>query len=153
MKPEELHRRHLAALITGDAAETERVRRWFKPLDHATAAMYLRAAVAASLEYRFGPGAGLGAGPIDYDELAAFTAEIRRSSDTAEPPPDHLAIESVVRALYGEPHLLEPLAEHQRAATHHVLLRKQIEARPWLGANPGHLIDRAKTTMTAWVLG
>jgi hypothetical protein len=33
------------------------------------------------------------------------------------------------------------------------LLRKQIDAHPWLAANPGHLIDRAKAIMTTWILG
>jgi hypothetical protein len=153
MKPEELHRKHLAALIAGSPEDAEKIRQWFKPLDHKTAARYLRAAVAASLEYRFGPGAGLGAGPVDHDEFTAFMTEMRRAGQGTEPPLDHLAIESAVRSLYGESHLLEPLGEHQRTSAHHALLRKQIDAHPWLAANPGHLIDRAKAIMTTWILG
>lgn len=153
MKTEELHRSHLTALIAGTAEDAERVRRWFGPADRDTAGRYLRAAVAACLEYRFGPGAGLGAGPVDHDEFTAYMAEIRRDRRGAEPPPDPLAIESALRSLYGEPHLLEPLSEHQRTAAHHALLRKQVEAHPWLGANPAHLVDRAEAIMTAWVPG
>ncbi|WP_030161064.1 hypothetical protein [Glycomyces sp. NRRL B-16210] len=153
MKPEELHRKHLTALIAGTPADAERIRQWFQPVDHKTAAEYLRAAVAVCLEYRFGPGAGLGAGPVDPDEFAAFMAEVRQSGHGTEPPLDHLAIESAVRALYGEGHLLEPLGEHERTSAHYALLRKQINAYPWLEDNPDHLIDHARATMTTWILG
>lgn len=153
MTPEELHRKHLTALIAGSPEEAEKVRQWFKPLDHKTAARYLRAAVAASLEYRFGPGAGLGAGPVDHDEFTAFMAETRHDGQGIEPPLDHLAIESAVRSLYCEPHLIEPLSEHQQTSAHYAVLRKQIDAHPWLRANPGHVIDRAKGIMTTWNLG
>jgi len=153
MTLEELHRKHLTALIAGKREDAERIRQWFEPLDHETAARYLRAAVAASLEYRFGPGAGLGAGPVDHDEITAFMAEMRRDGQGIEPPPDYLAIESAVRSLYGEPHLLEPLGDHQQTGAHCALLRKQIEAHPWLAANPAHLIDRAKAIMTTWIFG
>jgi hypothetical protein len=153
MKPEELQRKHLAALIAGSPEEAAKVRQWFGPPDRTTAGQYLRAAVAVCLEYRFGPGAGLGAGPVDHDALTAFMAETRGSGHGTEPPPDHLAIESAVRSLYGEPHLLEPLGEHQRASAHYAVLRKQVEAHPWLGDNPGRLIDRAKAIMTTWILG
>lgn len=153
MTPEELHRKHLTALIAGSPEDAAQVRERFRPLDHTTAAQYLRAAVAASLEYRFGPGAGLGAGPVDHDEFTAFMAELRHDGHAVEPPPDHLAIESAVRSLYGEPHLLEPLSEHQQTGAHYALLCKQTGDHPWLRANPGHLIDRAKAIMTTWILG
>jgi hypothetical protein len=99
------------------------------------------------------PGAGLGAGPVDHDEFTAFMTEMRRDGQVIEPPLDHLAIESAVRSLYGEPHLLEPLGDHQQTSAHYALLRKQIDAHPWLAANPGYVIDRAKAIMTAWTLG
>lgn len=153
MTPEELHRKHLTALIAGSLEEAEKVRERFKPLDRKTAVRHLRAAVAASLEFRFGPGAGLGARPVDHDEFTAFMAELRRDGDGIEPPLDHLAIESAVRSLYGEPHLLEPLGERRQNSAHYAVLRKQVDDYPWLRANPGHLIDRAKAIMTAWILG
>jgi hypothetical protein len=80
-------------------------------------------------------------------------AEMRRDRYGIEPPRDYLAIESAVRSLYGEPHLFEPLGEHQQTSAHYAVLRKQIDAHPWLAANPGHLIDRAKAIMTTWILG
>lgn len=153
MKPEALQREHLTALITATPAEAERIRRGFDPTSRRTAALYLRAAVATCLEFRFGPGAGLGAGPVCADELAAFMSELRRTGRDTEPPPDYLAIESAVRALYGEPHLAEPLSDSERSRAHYTLLRKQIDAHPWLATNHDHLLNRAKDTAIIWLTG
>jgi hypothetical protein len=153
MKPDELHHRHLSALITGDLDTAASLRVRFGPRDHRTAVELLRAAVAVCLECRLGPGAGLGAGPVDHDALAVLMEEIRRAGAGAEPPPDYLAIEAAVRSLYGEPHLLEPLSDQQRGPALYALLSTQVGRYPWLRANPGHVVDRAKAVMTTWILG
>ncbi|KPC67382.1 hypothetical protein ADL26_20870, partial [Thermoactinomyces vulgaris] len=94
-----------------------------KPEAREVAVEYLRAATAVALEYRFGPGAGMGAGPVDHDELTAFMSEVRAAALGTEPPPDFLAVEAIVRALYGEPHLLEPLSSEQRSQASFTALR------------------------------
>ncbi|MQM28380.1 hypothetical protein [Glycomyces albidus] len=153
MKPEELHHRHLSALVTGDLDAAASLRGRFSPGDHRTAVELLRAAVAVCLECRLGPGAGLGAGPVDHDALAALMDEIRRAGAGTEPPPDYLAIEAAVRSLYGEPHLLEPLSDQQRGPVLYALLSSQVARSPWLRANPDRVVERAKAVMTVWLLG
>jgi hypothetical protein len=153
MKPEEYHRAHLAALIQGDPAAAAKHRQWFGPRDHDTAIEFLRAAAAVCLEARFGPGAGLGAGPVDYDELPVFMAEIRRAGLGAEPPPDFLAVEAAVRSLYGEPHLLEPLAPQEQSAAFYTIVQHQVRAHRWLASRADTVVDRAKAVMTTWLLG
>jgi hypothetical protein len=152
MTSEELHRNHLAAFITGDLETAANLRQQFKPADHATAVEFLRAATAVTLEYRFGPGAGLCA-RLHHDELAAFMAELRQAGRASEPPPDYLAIEAVVRSLYGEAHLLEPLRHEQRHQALYTALAHQVHTYPWLAANPDTLIDRARLTAASWLLG
>jgi hypothetical protein len=153
MKPDELHGTHITAIITGDLEAAAKLRAQFRAQDHGFAAEYLRAATAVCLEYRFGPGAGIGAGPIDYDRLRAFTSELRRAGRNTAPPSDYLAVEAVTRALYGEPHLAEPLNEQRRSQAHYTVLEYELSHHPWLRRNPGHLAERAKARMTAWVLG
>jgi hypothetical protein len=153
MKPDDLHHRHLTALITGDLEGAAKLRTRFRAQDHEFAADILRAATAACLEYRFGPGAGLGAGPIDFDRLRAFMNELRDACRIAAPPPDYLAIESVVRALYGEPHLTEPLSEQRRSQALYSVLAYELGRHRWLRANSAHLVDRAKVRMTTWIIG
>jgi hypothetical protein len=153
VKPDEYHRAHLAALIQGDASEAAKLRQWFGPHDHDTAIDLLRASAAVCLEPRFGPGAGLGAGPVDYDELPVFMAEVRRTSLGTEPPPDFLAVEAAVRSLYGEPHLLEPLAPQAKSTAHYTILQHQARAHRWLATHTDTVIDRAKAMMTAWIIG
>jgi hypothetical protein len=153
MKSEEYHRAHLAALIQGDPATAAKYRQWFKPYDHSTAIELMRATAAVCLEPRFGPGAGLGAGPVDFDELPVFMAEIRRAGLGLEPPPDFLAVEAAVRSLYGEPHLLEPLTPQAKSAALYTIVQHQTRAHNWLKANTGTVIDRAKAVMTTWLLG
>jgi hypothetical protein len=153
MKPYDLQRQHLAALITGDLEASARLRERIGPRGDDTAADFLRAATAVSLEYRFGPGAGLGAGPIDYDELAEFMAELRRAGQGTEPPPNYLAVEAVVRSLYGEPHLIESLERQRRSQALYTALRHQVHRYPWLAANAEWVVERAKQTAVIWLLG
>lgn len=153
MKPYDLQRKHLSALLTGDLDAASRLRARLGRDGEASATEFLRAATAVSLEYRFGPGAGIGAGPVDYDELAAFMAELRFAGRTSEPPPDYLAVEAVVRSLYGEPHLIDPLEGRQRSRALYTALRHQTLRHPWLAANPEWVAERAKQTMMIWLLG
>jgi hypothetical protein len=152
VKPEEYHRAHLAALIQGDPDAAAKHRQWFGPHDHDTAIDLLRAAAAVCLEPRFGPGAGLGAGPVDYDELPVFMAEIRHAGLGAEPPPDFLAVEAAVRSLYGEPHLLEPLTPQAKSTALYTIVQHQTRAHRWLATHTDTVIDRAKAIMTTWLL-
>ncbi len=152
MKPEALHREHLTALLKGDLEGAARLRKQFGPRDHVGSAEFLRAAVAVCVEFRFGPGAGLGAGPVDFERLAAFMTELRRAGRGVEPPPDYLAVEAVIRSLYGEPHLIEPLGEQQRSQAHFTALEFELRRHAWLKANPEHLVERARQRMTAWLL-
>jgi len=153
MKPEDLHRDHVSALVAGDLETAATIRRQFSANDRSFAVDYLRGTTAICLEYRFGPGAGLGAGPVDHDELASFMTEVRETTRGAEPPPDYLAIEAVVRSLYGEPHLLEPLTDHQRSQALYSVLLLQTRRFPWLATNLDHTFGRAKLLITTWILG
>lgn len=153
MKPALLHRDHLRALAAADLDAASKIRVQLGLQGRRIAVDYLRAAVAVCLESSFGPGAGLGAGPIDYEDLAAFMAEVRAANRAEEPPPDHLAVEAVIRSLYGEPHLIEPLSDSQRSRALYLVLRHQLSRYPWLGANFDAVIERARQVMTAWVLG
>lgn len=153
MTPEALHRSHMTALIAGDLNQAADLRRRFGPRDTTTAANLLRATVAVCLESRLGPGAGLGAGPINFDELAAFMRQIRATGFGVEPPLDFLAVEAVVRSLYGEDHLTEPLSAQAKSTALYTVMRHQVRAHRWLGANPGIVIDRAQAVMTTWLLG
>lgn len=153
MTPDALHRAHLTALVTGEVATAANLRQRFGVRDHAVAADHLRAATAVVLEYRFGPGAGLGAGPIDYARLAIFMTELREAGRGTVPPPDHLAVEAVTRALYGEPHLTEPLAEQRRSQAHYTALTHELAQHNWLMANPDHLVYYARKRMTTWLTG
>jgi hypothetical protein len=89
MNPYDLQREHVVALLTGDLEAAARLRPRLGRDGQTSATEFLRAATAVCLEYRFGPGAGLGAGPVDYDELAAFMAEVRLAGRASEPPPDY----------------------------------------------------------------
>lgn len=153
MTPDALHRTHLTALVTGEVDTAAKLRQQFQANDHGIAAELLQTAVAIVLEYRFGPGAGLGAGPIDYDRLGDFMAELRQAGRGTVPPRDHLAAEAAVRALYGEPHLTEPLGEQRRSQALYTVLAHELTRYPWLKANPEHLVHYARKRMTAWILG
>lgn len=153
MTPEQLHRNHIKALAAADLEGAAKLRARFGPHGEQIALDYLRATVAVCLEYRFGPGAGLGARPVDYDELASFMSEVREAGRSEEPPPDHLAVEAAVRSLYGEPHLLEPLSSRERSRALYLLLRHQLGRHPWLRSNIDTVVDRAKQVMTTWILG
>jgi hypothetical protein len=153
MKTFELQRDHLVAILTGDLEGAARLRpRLGRDGEHAATEL-LRAATAVSLEYRFGPGAGIGASPIDFDELALFMAEVRHGGRASEPPPDYLAVEAVVRSFYGEPHLIEPLERRQRSQALFTALQHQVHRHPWLAAHAAWVAERAKQTMTIWLLG
>jgi hypothetical protein len=153
MTPDALHRTHLTALVTGELDTAAKLRQQFHAKDHGIAAEHLRAAVAVVLEYRFGPGAGLGAGPIDYGRLGAFMTELRQAGREIVPPPDHLAVEAVTRALYGEPHLAEPLSEQRRSRAHYSAMAYELGRHDWLRANPEHVVYYARKRMTTWILG
>ncbi len=153
MKPDELHREHLTAVVGGALEAAARLRVGFAAKDHGIDAEHLRAAVAVCLEYRFGPGAGLGAGPIDFERLGAFMTEVRNAAQGLEPPPDFLAVEAAVRSLYGEPHLMEPLSDQRRGQALYTVLEHEIRRHSWLQANPGHLVERARRRMAVWILG
>jgi hypothetical protein len=153
VNPYDLQRQHLAALITGDHESAANLRQRLGRNGADGAADLLRAATAISLEYRFGPGAGLGAGPIDFDELTEFLAELRRAGQGSEPPLDYLAIEAVVRALYGEPHLTEALEPQKKTQALYSALRHQVQRHPWLAANAEWVAERAKQTVLIWIVG
>ncbi|MDN3241843.1 hypothetical protein [Glycomyces tritici] len=153
MTPDALHRTHLTALVTGKIDTAAKLRQQFQAKDHGIAAEHLLAAVAVVLEYRFGPGAGLGAGPIDYDRLGAFMTELRHACKSTMPPPDHLGVEAVIRALYGEPHLAAPLAEQRHSQALYTALAYELSRHHWLRANPEHLVHYARKRMTTWILG
>jgi hypothetical protein len=81
MNTGDLQREHLAALLKGDFEKAAELRaHLMKPEARELAVEYLRAAAAVVLEYRFGPGAGIEAGPVDYDELTAFMGEVRAAA-------------------------------------------------------------------------
>ncbi|WP_205326714.1 hypothetical protein [Glycomyces sp. YM15] len=137
----------------GEVDTAAKLRQQFTARDHGIAAEHLRAAVAVVLEYRFGPGAGLGAGPIDYGRLGDFMSELRQAGRGAVPPPDHLGVEAVARSLYGEPHLSEPLSEQRCNQAHYTALAHELRHHGWLRANPEHLVHYARKRMTTWILG
>lgn len=151
MIPEALQRNHMIALIRGDLAGAAGFRKRFGPGEGETAEAFLRATVAVCLEPRFGPGAGLGAGPIDFDALAAFMRQIRAAGLDRSPAPDFLAVEAVVRALYGEPHLTEPLTSQAKSAAMYMVLRHQVRAHRWLGSHADTVVDRARAVVETWI--
>ncbi|MFG3342352.1 hypothetical protein [Glycomyces sp. NPDC048151] len=147
-----LHHNHLTALLTGDLDAAARLRQQFRADDHGTATELLRAATAVTLEYRFGPGAGLGASPIHHGRLAAFMSELRLAGRATLPPPDYLAVESVARALYGEPHLVQPLSDQRRTRAMYAVVDHELARYAWLRQHSGHLVDQARQRMTTWIL-
>ncbi|MEU6860350.1 hypothetical protein AB0B28_15950 [Glycomyces sp. NPDC046736] len=157
MTPEQRQREHLTYLITGDLTAAADLREQFADHSRTSAAEHVRAAAAVCLEFRFGPGAGRGAGAIDRDELAAFMSEIRQSNHDIKPSLDLLAVEAAVRSLYGEPHLVESpgidVFGDAFASAFYTALRHQVRAHPWLAANPGYVVDRARQLMMFWLLG
>lgn len=153
MKPYDVQRDHLVALLTGDLDRAASLRPLLDRDGRDSATEFMRAAAAVCLEYRFGPGAGIGAGPIDYEELAAFMAEVRQAGRAAEPPPDYLAVEAVVRSFYGEPHLVEPLERRQRTQALYTALQHQVRRHPWLAAHAEWVVERARQTNMIWLLG
>jgi hypothetical protein len=153
MRPHDLQRDHLVAIITGDLDRAARLRPRLGRDGRQSATDFLRAATAVCLEYRFGPGAGIGAGPIDYCELAAFMSEVRQAGRASDPPPDYLAVEAVVRSFYGEPHLIEPLEPRQHSQALYTALQHQVRRHPWLAARAEWVVERAKQTNLIWLLG
>lgn len=148
-----LHQNHLTALLSGDLDAAAKLRQQFAAKDHGIATELLRAATAVTLEFRFGPGAGLGAPAIDAALLAAFMAEVRGAGRATLPPPDYLAVEAVARALYGEPHLVQPLSDQRCSRAMYTVLDHELNRHVWLRLNTGHLIHLARQRMTTWILG
>jgi hypothetical protein len=153
MTPDALHTNHLTALVAGDLDAAARLRQQFRAMDHGIASEHLRAATAVILEYRFGPGAGLGASPIDRERLAAFMIELRQAGRATTPPPDYLAVEAVARALYGEPYLAEPLSDQRRSRAMYAVVQHELGRHAWLRDNQAYLVHQARERMKTWIMG
>jgi hypothetical protein len=151
--PADLHREHLAALITGDLETAANLRKRFEKHGGQSARDLLRGAVAACLETRFGPGAGRGASPADHDTLTAYMAELRTAGQHSSPPPDYLDIEAVIRSLYGEEHLLSALTNTEASQALYTLLADFTHRHPWLKTDARYLYERSQQTNLYWLCG
>jgi hypothetical protein len=60
-------------------------------------------------------------------------------------------VEAIVRALYGEPHLLEPLGSEQRSQAGYTALRHQLSRHRWIAQHSAITIDRAKYLVMIWM--
>jgi hypothetical protein len=154
MKPaDDLHREHLAALVTGDLETATNLRKRFDPHGDQTARHLLRAAVAACLETRFGPGAGRGASPADHDTLTAYMAELRAAGQDGSTPPDYLDVEAAIRSLYGEQHLYDALSDTEASQALYALLADFTHRHPWLKTDTRYLYERSQQTVLYWACG
>jgi hypothetical protein len=153
MTPAELHREHLAALVTGDLEAAAKLRERFDRHGDQTARLLLRAAVAVCLETRFGPGAGCGAGPADHDTLTAYMSELRAAGHDSASPPDYLDVEAAIRSLYGEQHLFDALSDAEASQALYALLADFAYRHPWLKTDSRYLYERSQQIVLYWAGG
>lgn len=91
--------------------------------------------------------------PVDQRAPGLACVGEKHAGRASEPPPDYLAVEAVVRSLYGEPHLIEPFERRQRTQAMYIALQHQVHRHPWLATHAAWVVERAKQTNVIWLLG
>lgn len=154
MKPEDRHRRWIAAVAEGDSETAQALRQGIGECGERTAAMYLRGVTAICLHHRLGvPGDG---GRLEHEPLARFIAEMRaaqRKRRLTVPVPGFLYVEGAIRALYGEAHLFEELGPSTTDTALIAVLRHLYDTEPCIRTRFDRVIAEAQQLMTDSMLG
>lgn len=154
MRPEERHRRWIAAVAQGDSETAQTLRLGIGECGERTAAMYLRGVTTICLHHRLGaPPDGEG---IDHDLLARLITEMQaaqRKRRLKVPIPGFLYVEGAIRALYGETHLFEEVGSTTTDAALTAVLRHLYDTEPGIRTRFDRVIAEAQQLMIDWMLG
>lgn len=149
MKPEQLHRSYVTAIALREHRRAGDLRQQFGKHDHKTAYYYVMATCMVALEHRFGD---IEETDLDHAELVRFLTELRTDFRHAEPPLDFLAIEALIRSIYGEDYLLEYLTGTEQDLCARILLFCQVDKTPRLREGLDDAITKAQKIIAIWLL-
>ena len=116
MATDQLFRDILRAVMDGDGTRARQLIETIPEEDRQAYFMFLSAVMAGALEHHLGEETTWGA-------IIRFVNEVRYEFRKADPPINSLVIEGVVRAFYGEDHLLDGMSTSDKMAAAYPIIR------------------------------
>jgi hypothetical protein len=98
---------------------------------------------AVLLERRFANG-------VSRDAISSFVSEMRYDYRSAQPPFNSLAAEGVIRAAFGDDHLLADLPNAEVLNVQHQVITKIVAQDSEVSAALDRFLDEAEATASAW---
>jgi hypothetical protein len=98
---------------------------------------------AVLLERRFVDG-------VSRDAISSFVKEMQYDYRNAEPPFNPLAAEGVIRAAFGDDHLLATIPNAEVLNVQHQVITKVVAQDPEISAAIDRYLDDAESTAESW---
>lgn len=138
-----LFRDTVKAMATGDTVTAGELTRRITPDDRDDYTLFVTAFFAVAIGHRF-------AADRSRDAIDHFVSEMRRDYKRAEPPFTPLAMEGLIRGLFGEEHLLDEISPESRLRCQFMAIRKIVEQSPEMKSRIDDFLADAQLLSRAW---
>ncbi len=136
--------RHLLrAFALGDSATAHQLNQDLPDSERDRYFDLVAALFAVLLERRFASG-------VNRDVISGFVNEMRYDYRNAQPPINALAAEGVIRAAFGDDHLLADIADAEVLNAQHQVITKIVAQDAEVSASIDRFLDEAESTVKSW---
>lgn len=143
MDRDELFREHNRAMALGDGARARELHAQIKDEDREDHYDYVTALFTIAVVHRLGE-------EPSVETIKRFVDEMASDYRKAEPPLDSSALESLIRALYGESDLLDGVSAEIQLQYQFLSIRKIVDQSPQLTENLDGLLKDASKLCAIW---
>ncbi|QSB05352.1 hypothetical protein [Natronoglycomyces albus] len=131
------------ALALGDVATSQRLGPQLLEGDTKYLGLYVTAASSLFIDRHF-------SGDHSLETIKDFAVEMRDQFQKADPPVKPLHVEAVIRAVWGEDHLLDDIRGRDQYSTHVAMIRKVGFDSEDIRANIDAILDEAEELTDEW---
>ena len=143
MERSELFRRTITAVASGDGEQAKTLNAQIQPDDREDFFIFVAAVFAGAVDHWFGD-------DRSRQAVDRFVNEMRHDFRNAEPPIKPLVIEGLIRALFGEDHLLDDISGDDQFLSQYVVIRKIVDQSDHMKERLGDYLADAELLAREW---
>jgi len=144
MESNQLFRETVRAIALGDAERAKQLDAQIPDADRSSYFVFLSAVMAGAVDHHFQD-------DHSRDAIAKFVNELRYEYRKANPPIKPLAIETVLRAFFGEDHLLDEVTSEDQMLAAYPVIRSIAYRSEHMRDNLDKYLDDAEMLARQWV--
>ncbi|MGH8792944.1 MAG: hypothetical protein ACRDXX_09890 [Stackebrandtia sp.] len=143
MTNNELFRQVVKAMATGDRDRAIDLNKQVLDSDRRAYFIFVSAVFAGAVEHRFKD-------DRSHEAVVRFVNEMRHDFRNAEPPIKPLAVEGLIRALFGEDHFLDDIDSEDQFLSQYAVIRKIVDQSDHMKERFDDYLADAETLARQW---